>query len=132
MHMIRNTLKRWLPIALAISAASGLVYTIAQQLLRMGANDPQIQMAEDAAAALTRGESVESVIPSHEVDLAQSLAPFIVVYDAQSNVLASSVQLRDQTPGVPEGVFGYVAAAWGGSYHVAARAGRPHCFRDRS
>lgn len=36
-------------MALAITVASGLVYGVVQQDLRLTANDPQIQMAEDAA-----------------------------------------------------------------------------------
>jgi hypothetical protein len=46
-----NTFLRWLPLAVAITILAGLVYATVQQSLRQGANDPQIQLAEDTAAA---------------------------------------------------------------------------------
>ncbi len=52
MKRISEILKHWLPLALVIVAMSGLVYLAVQQALRLSANSPQVQMAEDAAAAL--------------------------------------------------------------------------------
>jgi hypothetical protein len=52
MKVIRYTLKFWLPLAAAVTMLSGLVYIAVQQNMRIGANDPQIQLAEDAARAL--------------------------------------------------------------------------------
>jgi len=56
-------------------------YNISQQVLRMSANDPQIQMAEDAAQRLNAGEDAERIVPDHKVDMAASLAPFVIIYD---------------------------------------------------
>lgn len=52
MKLIRNILKPWLPLAVTIIAVFGGICLTVQQSYRMGANDPQIQMAEDAARAL--------------------------------------------------------------------------------
>ena len=105
MTKIKNILRNWLPLAAALTILCGLVYVSVQQALRMGANDPQIQMAEDAADALTAGQSVDALVPMEKVSVAKSLAPFLIVYDANGNEVASSVVLDGQTPGLPDGVL---------------------------
>ena len=74
----------------------------------MGANDPQIQMAEDAASALMPGANVESVVPSAKVEIADSLAPFLIVFDKSGKVLASSASFHGAVPAYPAGVLDYV------------------------
>src|SRR5438270_7168527 len=61
----------WLPVALAITVLSGLVYVAVQQDLRQGANDPQIQMAEDAAVQLEAGQQPAAVVGAGKVDMAR-------------------------------------------------------------
>lgn len=98
----------WLPLALAISAAAALVYVAVQQDFRQNANDPQIQMAEDAALQLEAGKTVQVVVGDTgdtKVDMARSLAPFLIVYSDSGQPLAASVQLNGQTPALPQGVF---------------------------
>lgn len=80
---------------------------IAQQNLRMNANDPQIQMAEDAGLALTDGTALESVVPTARIDVANSLAPYLVVYDESGKAIAASGFLDNQMPALPAGVFDY-------------------------
>jgi hypothetical protein len=100
-------IKKWLPLAIATAGLCALVYLTAQQSLRMGANDPQIQMAEDAASNLNAGASVESVVPSAKVEIADSLAPFLMVFDDTGKVLASSATLHGAVPTYPAGVLDY-------------------------
>ncbi|MEP6776035.1 MAG: hypothetical protein ABJA50_10615, partial [Chloroflexota bacterium] len=95
----------WLPIAAAITALSGLVYVVAQQTYRQSANDPQIQLAEDAAAQLEAGAQPQALAGSNKVDIAHSLAPFLIIYDDTGSPIASSAQLNGQTPPLPLGVF---------------------------
>ena len=108
MSIITRIIKKWLPLAIATAGLCALVYLTVQQSLRMGANDPQIQMAEDAAAQLNAGASVEAVIPSAKVEIAESLAPFMIVFDKSGNVLASSATLHGAVPAYPAGVLDYV------------------------
>ena len=96
-----------MPLAFATAGLCALVYLSVQQFLRQGANDPQIQMAEDAAANLKAGASVESVVPTTKVEIASSLAPFIMVFDNAGNVLASSATLHGTIPSFPIGVLDY-------------------------
>ena len=105
MNKIKNIFRVWLPIAIVVAAFSSLAYVTVQQSQRQAANDPQIQMAEDTAAALQKGASMSSVIPKETVDIAASLAPFIVVYDNDGNPVASSGLLDGQMPGYPNGAL---------------------------
>ena len=105
---MKTILKYWLLIAAIVTGLSGLLYAAVQQDLRQSANDPQIQMAEDTAAKLADGQQVQNVVPAEKVDIANSLAPYIIVFDATGKPIASSVQLNGQTPTIPSGVFDYV------------------------
>jgi len=91
-----------------ITGLVGLCYAVVQQDIRQSANDPQIQIAEDSAAKLTDGQSIQNVVPSEKVDIAKSLAPYIIVFDATGKPLASSALLNGQTPTIPAGVFDYI------------------------
>ncbi|MDO8689297.1 MAG: hypothetical protein Q7R39_04695 [Dehalococcoidia bacterium] len=79
-----------------------------QQDLRQSANDPQIQMAEDAALAIEKGQAPQSVVPSTTVDISKSLAAYLIVFDDAGKPVASSAQLDGQTPRPPSGVFDQV------------------------
>lgn len=118
--MLRETYSRPALIfnALVLAGISTVLalalYAIPQQVLRNGANDPQIEMATNLAArldsfgvmgglqqgALGNGGSV--------VDMARSLSPFLIVYNDQGQPLGSTAQLDGQTPVPPKGVFDYV------------------------
>lgn len=103
--IIRNILKQWLPLAAAIILLSGMIYIIVQQNLRLGANEPQIQMAEDAARELANGASPETVVPAGKVDIGQSLAPFVAVFDRSGKALVWNGELNGAAPVLPAGVF---------------------------
>ena len=105
MQRIKNIFRYWLPLAAVIVALSGLVYLAVQQALRTGANDPQIQMAEDAAAALAQGGAPDALVGKSTIDVASSLAPFMIVYDDAGNALVFSGQLHGQPPALPSGVL---------------------------
>jgi hypothetical protein len=105
MNKLKSIFRIWLPFAVVITALSLLVYTTAQQMYRQGANDPQIQMANDTADALNDGQSVAGVMPEAKISVAKSLAPFLIVYDTNGNEQASSVVLDGKTPQLPDGVL---------------------------
>lgn len=102
---MKTILQYWLLIAIIVSGLSGLTYAAIQQDIRQGADDPQIQMAEDIAAKLANGQQVQNVVPADKVDIAISLAPYIIVFDATGKPIASSAQLDGQIPTIPAGVF---------------------------
>lgn len=101
-------LKQWLPIAGVAVVFCLLVYAAVQQALRESADDPQIQMAEDAATTFASGTVPQSPAPPATIDIARSLAPFMIFYDDSGKVLASSALLHGEMPSPPPGVFDYV------------------------
>jgi hypothetical protein len=103
--LIRQIIRHWLPLAVVITGLCGLVYVVSQQVLRLGGNSPQLQMAEDTASRLTAGEPLASVVTSATLDVGQSLAPFTIVYDDKGSVLAATGLLHGQPPALPGGVL---------------------------
>jgi hypothetical protein len=95
----------WVALVITVTFLSGLVYIIEQQNLRQSANDPQIQLAEDAASSLAAGKSPQAVLPGGAIDMATSLAPYLIIYDNSGTPLAASVELDGALPAVPAGVF---------------------------
>jgi hypothetical protein len=112
--MLRDTFLRpaLLFNAVVLAAISTVLaialYTIPQQVLRQGANDPQIQLAGDLAARLEQGVAPTEAVPAIAVDIARSLSPFVIAYDDQGRPLVSQAQLDGKTPVPPIGVFNYV------------------------
>jgi hypothetical protein len=102
---LKTILKYWLLTAIIICGLCGIFYAIIQQELRSNADDPQIQMAEDAATQLASGQQVQSIVSAQKVDIATSLAPYIIIFDNTGKPIASSAQLDGQTPTIPTGVF---------------------------
>src|SRR3954452_5204142 len=104
---LRRAIAFFLPVAVLATLASGLVYLGIQQDLRGDANDPQRQLAEDAARALDAGAQPAAVIGStgDKVDVARSLARFVVVFDGAGSVLATAGELEGGDPVPPRGVL---------------------------
>lgn len=92
----------WLISFVIITGFSGFIYAAVQQDMRQGANDPQIQMAEDTAQMLNDHKFISI---SEKINIADSLAPFRIVYDKNGKVTGSEAQLHGNTPELPQGIF---------------------------
>ncbi|HEX3273071.1 MAG TPA: hypothetical protein VHR15_20665 [Ktedonobacterales bacterium] len=99
------TLVQWIPLAALTVLLTGMIYLATQQSYRSGANDPQIQMASDAVNALERGASPEDLVTVNKIDISQSLAPYLAIYDANHQIVASSATLHGGPLALPSGVF---------------------------
>jgi hypothetical protein len=104
-RLLLRALVLFLPMAFVVTFSCALAYGVEQQALRSGANSPQLQMARDAAAALDAGAPPSDVVGSATVDVASSLAPFLVVVDASGAVLATDGVLDGHDPIPPAGVL---------------------------
>jgi hypothetical protein len=113
-HLTMTPYSRALPqLAMLLTLTTfiaGTGYLISQQVLRMSANDPQIQLAEDGAQHLSAGEDAGRIVPERQVDMSTSLAPFVIVYDDAGRPIASSARLDGSTPRPPRGIFDFVRA----------------------
>ncbi|MDB5178536.1 MAG: hypothetical protein JWN01_479 [Patescibacteria group bacterium] len=103
----------WLPYLVMSVGLTTLVYATVQQSHRQAANDPQIQMAEDTAAALAAGEKPSALVPARQVNMRASLAPFLIVTDEQRGVVATSGTLDGATVLPPAGAFAAAKADTG-------------------
>ncbi len=81
------------------------IYAVVQQDERQSANDPQIQIAEDAAASLDSGGSFQSIILPTRIDIAKSLGVFTAAFDDSGKPIGSSGYLNGELPTLPPGVF---------------------------
>jgi hypothetical protein len=100
-------IRRWLPIAAAITIVCGLVYVAIQQAQRQGANDPQIQIAQDTGTSLAQGAALSVNADSPKIDISRSLATFLIFYNEQGEVEATTGLLNNQIPQLPDGVIDY-------------------------
>ena len=95
----------WLPVAVAATIAIGTGYVIAQQVLRQNGNDPQVELAQTAAAQLNQGATPAQVATGPAVDLRTSLAVNVTVLDSGGTVLASTARLDNAVPHPPLGAL---------------------------
>jgi hypothetical protein len=102
---VLNILKIWIPLAVTITALSGLIYLTIQQDIRIGANDPQIQISEDVSRQISTGENPLDFIPPIKVEISKSLANYIIIFDDKGKIIGSSAVLDNKEPTIPQGVF---------------------------
>lgn len=101
---VENKIRNWLPLALTITVLCFLLYAVSQQVIRLSANDPQIQLSEEIAYKLKNGQDTSSII-SDAIDLSHSIAPFSILYDASGYLLYSTATLDGKPPVLPKGVL---------------------------
>jgi hypothetical protein len=106
--MTLNRVPQLAILLLITTFVTGTAVVISQQVLRMSADDPQIQLAEDATQRLNSGEDAARVVPDRKVDMAASLSPFVTVYDDAGHPVASSASLDGVIRTPPNGVLDYV------------------------
>ncbi|MEK7095506.1 MAG: hypothetical protein AAB917_02495 [Patescibacteria group bacterium] len=94
--------------ALVLTIIFGTIYAIVQQNYRMSANDPQIQIAEDAVNDIIKqGISFRTLVGTTTKDIGETIAPFMVIYDDEERALAWSGTIDGKPPVLPDGVLDY-------------------------
>lgn len=112
MNTYRDTLTRFVPFAVALTAMTGLIYLAGQQQYRSSLNDPQTQLVRDTARLVEAGVSPETLAPrGSAIEISESLAPWIVFYDSALTPTASTGLLHGVIPQIPAGVFAAADAA---------------------
>ncbi len=111
-------LKTWIIFATSMTLVCGIIYVTVQQNYRLSANDPQLQLAGDAAVALSKGADPKTLAGSQSVEISESLSAYLVIYDTAGHQLASGANLNGIPLRIPAGVITYVtkngkdAATW--------------------
>jgi hypothetical protein len=108
--IVLHTLTLALPVAAAATVLVGLVYVVAQQTLRLSANDVPVALAQDMVGRLNAGTEPVAALPASRVELSDSLEPFVLVYDTRGQLVASSATLDGRAPAYPFGVLAEAAA----------------------
>jgi hypothetical protein len=95
----------WLPLGAAVTLIFFAMYVAVQQVFRMMADEPQAQMAHDAALRLAAGSDAQAEVGTQPVEISSMLGAYLIVFNAQNQVIASGAQLHGQAPAVPPGVL---------------------------
>jgi len=98
-------LRRWLPFALLATILCALPFVMTQQVLRHGADELPLRIAEEAALQLEGGVGPATIIGTRAVDASQSMAPFLMIFSESGSIIASSVVLDNQSFLPPAGVL---------------------------
>jgi hypothetical protein len=104
----RPTFFYTLTLAVVLTVLGFCAAIVMQQMLRRGADQPQIQMAAAYAGQLASGQASTHSIPDGRVDLSSSLEPFVIFYNSDGTPVRSSGYLGDAVPTPPAGIFAYL------------------------
>jgi hypothetical protein len=108
--MNTSSLPFLLSIATGLTLLLGLTYVNNQQILRLGANEPQEWIASDAAAKVAAGmPAAEMIVGSSTIEISTDTSPYIDVYDVQGNPIAGTGLLHGKLAVVPEAVLTHEA-----------------------
>ncbi len=94
----------WIGALVILIAFVGLVYGVAQQIERQGADDAPLRLASQVADEVTAGSS-STVDALPRVDLSKSLAPFVVVFGADGTPIAGNGYDHGTLASPPAGVI---------------------------
>jgi hypothetical protein len=100
-----------LALGVIISVLGGIAALTMQNLLRGGANQPQIDMLESYTREIATAPDPGKVLPAEHVDVKQSLQPFLIFYNDQGRPDAGNGYLNQKLPVPPAGVFDFVRTA---------------------
>lgn len=94
----------WLIIMFLVTFTSSLVYLVAQQSIRLGANETPMQLAIDTSLKLENGQN-EGLFSSDKLDISKSLSPFLLIFDSNKNLVNTSAVIGNTKPNYPKGVL---------------------------
>ena len=97
-----------LSLGLILTLHGGVAAVTMQQMLRRGANQPQIDMVNYYASEIASGTKPDDAIPPGYVDPERNLEPFVIFYNEQGKPEVSTGYLDQSVPTPPAGVFKYV------------------------
>lgn len=82
-----------------------LTYLIAQQTLRISANDRPVQASIETSINLNNGMSPSEAIPSDKVDIDSSLNVFVLIYGSDKKLIVTNGIKKEGTVSYPTGVL---------------------------
>jgi hypothetical protein len=114
-----NAFLAWLPLAAGLSGVCLLIGLAVQQDLRQSFNDPQVQIAEDAAISFKQGSTTTAILKNYPpIDISKSLSAWVAFYNQHGEPLGTSGRLEGVQPIIPQGVFNAAATNNGKSTQI--------------
>lgn len=112
----KKALPIWLPFAIGITLLAGAAYFFVPRFAAANSTGPLARLAEQAVEKLEAGRPIPQVVPGQVNDIVRTPTPYLMVFDPQGNVLASSGSFRGQQPQVPSGLFTFLQGdGWDGA-----------------
>lgn len=108
MKTAKNILIFWMIIAFLVTFTSLLVYVAVQQVLRLGANGMPAELAAKTSINLENSKSALDAVPGEITDISKSPGTFVMVFDKDKILIASSAVMGKDKPVYPKGVLDYV------------------------
>src|SRR5258708_1272848 len=106
---MKRIFKNWLGYAAVLTLLCGIIFYMGRQEFRQSANDPQLQLVQEAANALNKGADPKSLVGTGKpAEISETQAPYIVIYDVSGNVVANSGVLNGRPLKVPRHVIDYI------------------------
>jgi hypothetical protein len=104
-EIARRSAILFVPLAVGLTLVMAVASINEQQILRLGANEPQEWMADDVVAQIESGATPANVATGIPVALESGSGPFIIVFDANGTPVAGTGFLGGVLPTIPRGVF---------------------------
>ena len=108
MKLIKNIFIFWIVIIFLVTFTCLLTYVVTQQVIRLGANELPVQFATETSTRLENGQSVKDAIPDETIDISKSLGTFVMIFDKDKNLIATSAMMGNVKPDYAKGVLDYV------------------------
>lgn len=106
-------------LGLLLTVLGGVGTLQLRQMIRHGANQPQIEMAHFYSSEIGGGSAPDDSIPPGYVDPERNLEPFVIFYDDEGRAVVSTGYIDQNIPMPPASIFEHVRRE--GSYSFTWR-----------
>ncbi len=104
-HVSPTMHKTYIILATVLVLSFGFAFVVGRQVLRMGANDPQMEIIESFYETLSQGQDPALFGSIPPVDMQKGLTPFVNIYDGEGKFVAGNGKLGEASPAPLKGVF---------------------------
>jgi len=105
MKFEKNIFIYWIIIMFLVTFTCLLTYLVAQQVIRLGANELPVQFAAETIIKLENGTSDKDAVPNQNIDISKSLDTFVMIFDKDKNLIAASAMMGGAQPVFVKGVL---------------------------
>jgi hypothetical protein len=111
MNKLRIIIVFWVIIIFLVTFSCLLTYVVAQQVIRLGANNLPATLAVETSIKIEKGQSPANSVPDETVDILKSTETFVMIFDKDKNLVATSAIMGSEKPSYPTGVLDFVDKA---------------------